>query len=101
MASSVQPFSQATLGGITVATSTSTSVTAFDSNNSSQVAVSNLGTDAVHVSFGGSTKTATAADYIVFGGSQVILSKDREATHVALIATAATPSIHVIAGKGA
>jgi hypothetical protein len=100
MASSIQPFSPSTSGGVTVTTSTSTSVTAFDPNNSSQVCVSNLGTDAVHVAFGGSAKTADATDYVVFGGSQVVLSKDREATHVALIATANTPSVHVIAGKG-
>ena len=100
MASSTQPFSPSTGGGTSIAVNTSSSSTPFDPNNSSQVCVSNLGTDTVHVSFGGASKVSTSDDFVVFGGSQVVLSKDRAATHAALIAVSGTPTVHVIAGKG-
>ncbi len=62
--------------------------------------LTNFGTDVVYIRSGLSAVAATTADYPLLGGSQVTISKFQDDTHVAYIAPAGSPSIHIIPGQG-
>ena len=54
----------------------------------------------MYVSAGDSTITASTADYYLPPNGQVALTKDATFTHIAAIAVAGTPVLHVILGEG-
>ena len=57
-------------------------------------------TDAVYIRSGDSTVVATSADYPLPKDGQSTLTKNPGDTHVAVIAVAGTPSVHIIPGQG-
>ena len=87
--------------GITVATTTTSSNTALRAG-SQQVVVSN--TDSTNIIYFRTTPdnaaVATAADYLVFPGQQVSITRAQDHAFIAIIAAAGTPSVHVITGDG-
>jgi hypothetical protein len=58
------------------------------------------GTDGVYVRSGDSAVAATTADYYLPPNGSVTLTKDPQDTHVACIAVANTPAVHIIPGQG-
>jgi hypothetical protein len=66
---------------------------------SKSIVLTNLGDNVCYVRVGGSTVTATTADYPVLSGQQVSLGKFQDYTHVAYISADGT-SLHIIAGEG-
>ena len=57
-------------------------------------------TDAVYIKSGDSTVTATTADYPLPKDGQSTLTRNPADTHVAVIAVANTPNVHIIPGQG-
>ena len=57
-------------------------------------------TDGVYVRSGDSSVVATSADYYLPANGSVTLTKDPQDTHVAVIAVANTPAVHIIPGQG-
>jgi hypothetical protein len=86
--------------GVILATSTSTGNTEVGINAFNVVITNQDGTDGMYVACGDSTVTATTADYYLPPNGQVCITKKKEYTHVAAIAVANTPSIHIIPGQG-
>jgi hypothetical protein len=87
--------------GVTISTTTTSSNTALRPG-SQQVVVSNTdNTNIVYIrTCPNSTDVATAADYLVFPGQQVSITRAQDHAFIALVAAAGTPSVHVIIGDG-
>lgn len=67
---------------------------------SQSLCLSNTGSTACYVKTGDVTVEAVVGeDYIVLPGTQIVLTKDEEHTHLAYIAAAAT-TLHAIPGEG-
>lgn len=92
-------FNPAYTKGVTVAPSTVSAASAIGAGSKS-LCVTNLGSFVVYVSVGTSGVVAAAADYPVLPLTQVSLSKDQDATHVAYVTASGTGSLHIIPGEG-
>jgi hypothetical protein len=67
---------------------------------SKSLCVTNLGSVVVYVRVGTTGVVATASDYPVLPLTQISISKDQDATHVAYVAASATGSLHILPGEG-
>lgn len=85
---------------VTLTTAVTTSNTEVGLGNRVIVVTNQDGTDGVYVSAGDSSVTASTADYYLPPNGQVALTKDQRFTHVAAIAVANTPAIHIMPGEG-
>jgi hypothetical protein len=85
--------------GVTVSATTTSSAT-LKGAGAAQFVATNLGSAVVYVSTGLSTVVATAADYPVLPGTQVSLTKRLDDTHIGLLASSGTQSVHIIPGVG-
>ncbi len=93
------PFAPSYGRGQTVAPGP-TSAVATLTVSASTLCLTNLGAYTVYVKLGETnTITASASDYPILPGSQVVVSKTREQMFVAHYATA-TSSLHMISGEG-
>ena len=87
--------------GVELATSTSSGSVEVGAGSFTVCITNKDGTDGVFVRTGDSTVTALdPSDYFIPPNGQVTLTKVKEHTHVAAIAEANTPTIHVIPGYG-
>jgi len=86
--------------GQVIATSTLSSATPLGVNSRAMVVTNQDATDGVYVETGSSSAVAATTSYYVPPNGQVALTKADTHTHIAAIAVANTPSIHVIPGEG-
>jgi hypothetical protein len=94
-------FSPAWGRGKVLATSTTTSRTEVGSNNNVICITNQDDTNGMYVRAGDATVVAAlAVDYYLPPNGSLTITKKRSYTHVAAIAVAATPSLHVIPGEG-
>ncbi len=63
------------------------------------VILTNTGLNVCYVRIGASSVAATAADYPVLAGTQVIISKDQDHTALTHISPAGT-TLHIMTGEG-
>lgn len=100
--SQIHPFTPAYGYGVTASASTSNGITLIPrSKGLKQLVLTNLGSDTVYVRpVVGNSGTATTADYPILPNSQVVITKDSAADHVAHLAALSTSSVHIIAGEG-
>lgn len=68
--------------------------------NGSNVLVTNLGAVTCYVRVGNSSVVATTADYPVLPGTQIVLQKEINDSHVAYITASGSGSIHLMSGNG-
>lgn len=92
-------FLPAFKSGKTIAATAATASTALGADTSS-LTLTNLSTEAVYVAVGDSSVVAAATDYPVLGGTQVSISKDQRATHVAAICPTGASTLNIISGEG-
>jgi hypothetical protein len=101
------PYPFEPTGGVTIAATATTGTTAL-SGHGDQVVVTNTGTVWVHVAFGDSTITATAARCTIPPETQVVLTlpfvagsnETQRASHVAVITASGTATVQVERGLG-
>lgn len=86
--------------GVILATSVASGRTEVGKDNFNLVITNQDGTDGMYVRTGDDTVVATTADYYLPPNGQVAINKFRDHTHVAAIAVANTPSLHIIPGTG-
>jgi hypothetical protein len=92
-------FNPAYTKGVTVAPGT-VSASSTIGDGSKSLCLTNLGSFVVYVRVGLSGITATAADYPVLPLTQISISKDQDATHVAYVTASGTGSLHILPGEG-
>ena len=92
-------FNPAFGAGVTISATTTSSATLVG-GNARQIVVTNLGSAVIYIDTGMAGIVATAADYPVLPGTQVSLSKNLDHTHVGVLASSGTQSVHVIPGLG-
>ncbi len=92
-------FNPAYTKGITVAPSAASASSAIGFG-SKALCITNLGSVVVYVRVGDSGVAATAADYPILPLTQLSISKEQDATHVAYLAASGTGSLHIIPGEG-
>ena len=96
----MKTFTPACKQGVTVAVTTSSQAVAIDKKRTSRsVCVTNYGDNPVYVCFGDENVTATAEDSMILAPSQVSLSKNPDATHMAVIGVDVS-NVHAIIGAG-
>lgn len=67
---------------------------------SESLVITNTGANPAYISVGPSTVTATNTDFLVLSGTQVIIGKDKEHTHVAPLQITGATTLHVLPGEG-
>ena len=93
----LQPFSPQYGNGQTITTGAAASVTV--EKHALNVCFTNLGANVAYVRMGSGTVVATAADFAVPAGVQVVLTK-KDGDDVLSTYSAVATTLHVISGEG-
>lgn len=96
----MQSFAPGYGTGVNVTAGAASANAALPGATSTAACITNSGTVIAFVRTGGSTVTASNADYPVLGGQQVVITINADHTHFAYIAPAGAPTLQVMRGEG-
>lgn len=97
----LQPFSPHYSSGQIVTASSAGAASVTINANSINVMVTNTGSQVAYVKVGTTSATATAADFPILAGSQVVLTKGVGQDKLSYLGVAAgTTTLHIMTGEG-